>query len=453
MIKINLTDDYFGFIQKEKDRTIIFYGAGKVTRYHYKCWGRVDYFCDIRGNIIKELNGIPCVEPQELKNIVGPFVILVCIQDKAIFQSVCTYLNQLNIEAEIFWVFNNPAFQWFQNENNVGKDCIVKNRLKINIVYQEDGWIFGKFARKLEEELLLLNQEVIISTVLDPTADVNHFISYGGLLGFSNRSKTIHTTMITHIDTVNKAELIKFQADHNVLGICMSADTMNKLTAWGVKRERLCYINPAQDGVIQPRKIVIGITNRCYGKEDLRKRDTLIVEVCKRLSAKMFKIIIMGAGWDSIVDELRYLGYEVIYYPDFDRELYIHLMPDLDYWLYYGFDEGAMGYLDAMAAGIKTIVTPQGYHLDTKKKPTYLCKTIEDFIGVLQEIQMERQSIIDSVSNWTWKNYAKKHLEIWQYLTRSRSLSDLYQHQSEYMDGIYSMLLDDNCVRSDGETE
>lgn len=449
MIKVNLTDDYFDFQQKEKNRTIVFYGAGQVARHYYQCWGKVDYFCDIKGNIIKEVNGIPCVEPQELESIADSFIILVCIQDKVIFHSVCTYLNQFNIEAEIFHVFDNPAFQWFQNEKVVEKNNLVKNRLKINIVYQEDGWIFGKFARKLEEKLLLLNQDVVISANPDPNADVNHFISYGALCGFNNKIKTIYTTMITHIDTANKAELIKFQADHDALGICMSADTMNKLTAWGVKREKLCYINPAQDGVIQPRKIVIGITNKCHGNEDFRKRDTLIVEVCKQLSAKMFKIVIMGAGWNRIVDELRYLGYEVIYYSDFDREIYINLMPNLDYWLYYGFDEGAMGYLDAMAAGIKTIVTPQGYHLDTKKKPTYLCKTIEDFVDVLQQIQKERQSIIDSVCDWTWDNYAKKHLEIWQYLTRSRSLSDLYQHQSEYMDGFYSMLLDDNCVRKE----
>ena len=135
------------------------------------------------------------------------------------------------------------------------------------------------------------------------------------------------------------------------------------------------------------------------------------------------------------------MGFEVNYYANFDKEIYQELIPSLDYWIFTGFDEGGMGYLDALAAGVKTIVTPQGFHLDTKYGLTYPCSTIKDFIETLQEIQTEKKKIINAVKDWTWENYARKHLEIWQYLTRTKPLQELYAHQSEYMDGIFSMLI------------
>ena len=116
----------------------------------------------------------------------------------------------------------------------------------------------------------------------------------------------------------------------------MSRDTHSKLQRWGIAPDTICYINPAQDGEIKPRKINIGITNRCYHQSDYRKRDDLILQVMEHVDIDFFKITIMGAGWDEIVHRLTLLGVEVQYYPDFDREMYMHIMPQFDYWLYYG---------------------------------------------------------------------------------------------------------------------
>ena len=151
----------------------------------------------------------------------------------------------------------------------------------------------------------------------------------------------------------------------------------------------------------------------------------------------------MGAGWDEIVVQIRQMGFEVEYYNEFDKHIYKQLMPSLDYWLYYGFDEGAMGYLDALAAGVKTIATPQGFHLDIEGGLAFPCNTIEEFVRALKQIQDEKKKISDAVKNWTWENYAKKHLEIWHYLTKTKSLKNLYEHQNEYLDGIFSMIISD----------
>lgn len=444
MVRINLTDDYFEFIKNNSVIKVI-YGAGNIARNNYISFGEIDYFCDKNAESIISIDKIKCILPQELEKINKPLSILVCVSKMQIFNEICQELSTLNIDAEIFYLFSNPSFQWFHSNHSFYSE-IKKDKLKIRIVYSQDGWIFGKFASKMEEELLKLGQEVSISSTPDLEADVNHFISYGYLLQFPKDYNGVNTTMVTHIDTITKKELVSFQANHDALGICMSKDTMNKLTAWGIKRENLCYINPAHDGIIKPKKIVLGITNRCYSQEDLRKNDMLLLQVCKQLDPEYFEIKIMGAGWERIVSELIDVGFKVTYYNDFNRDIYIKLMPSLDYWLYYGFDEGAMGYLDAMAAGVKTIVTPQGYHLDTKTKPTYLCSTIFDFVKVLKGIQEEKKEIVNAVADWTWGNYAKKHLEIWQYLTKTKPLKEIYKHQGEYMDGIFSMLLEDNCV-------
>lgn len=446
MINWNLKDDYFDYIKSHPARRIIVYGAGNEARKNYRFIGRIDYFCDQKADTIKAINGIPCLSPEELVDIPYQLVILICIRNESIVRQIYEALNGMELEAEVFYYFKNPSFAEFDFSPYTRK-LDLRDKLRIRIVCTDESWILGKFARKLQEELSRFGQEADIAEEEDPLADVNHYVYYCDLAKVYKNPCTVRTAMVTHVDCLLKADLVKFQTKNKVLCICMSSETVNKLSLYGVAREGLCYVNPAQDGDIEPRKIVLGITNRCYGGFDFRKRDSLILEVCRKLEPRFFKLKIMGAGWETIVNQLQQLGFEVEYYADFDREIYKKLMPGLDYWIYYGFDEGAMGYLDALAAGVKTICTPQGYHLDTRCGLTYPCNTIEDFVRVLRQIQEEKRAVIDSVKDWTWENFAKKHLEIWQYLTGAKLLKELYIHQSEYMDGIFSMVLPDISER------
>lgn len=445
MIEINTTDNYFDYVRKAQDSTVVVYGAGNITRDNIKHLGHIDYICDQRAEQIGSLGGIECILPERLCGLGGRLIILICVFDKAIVDEICMTLEKMQIAAELFYFFDNPAFSFFHMDDYRYR-CSLSRKLKICIVYKNDGWIFGKFANMLQAELKKMGYEAKISQQEDLEADINHYISYGGLYSFLSVSNTVRTTMITHIDCTFKMDLIKYQAEHNATGICMSLDTMNKLVSWGVPRDKVCYVNPAQDGDVKPRKIVLGITNRCYHNQDFRKRDDLIVKVCERLNADFFKIKIMGSGWEDIIKQITGMGFEVEYHSEFDRTIYKDLISSLDYWIYYGFDEGAMGYLDALAAGVKTIATPQGYHLDTKCKVTFPCSTIDDFARTLQQIENEKKEIVESVKAWTWENYARKHLEIWHYLTKTKPLSELYVRQNEYTDGIFSMLVSDIAV-------
>ena len=76
---------------------------------------------------------------------------------------------------------------------------------------------------------------------------------------------------------------------------------------------------------------------------------------------------------------------------NFGLNLYKKYEEGINY-LFWGFDEGSMGFLDALSAGVETIVTPQGYHLDIPNGITYPCRIISDFEHVLIDIQNKRKS-------------------------------------------------------------
>src|SRR5262249_26027395 len=154
-------------------------------------------------------------------------------------------------------------------------------------------------------------------------------------------------------------EMIGQQLKNIEMGICMSSDTVRKLIRSGIPGEKLCYINPAHDGAVKPRKLILGITSKVQSSGC--KREKILTEIADHISPTDFKFVIMGAGWDEIVNDLGSKFIEVDYYDHFDYDLYCGLIPRLDYYLYFGQDEGSMGFVDALAAGIPTIVTPQGF--------------------------------------------------------------------------------------------
>ena len=317
-------------------------------------------------------------------------------------------------------------------------------KMRVNIIAPDEksGWIIYKFGKSVYDQLQKMGIEATLSDRFDPKADINHYFAPNNI-GYSKMSKVDECTtfMITHVDTMLKLEQIRNLTEKGAIGVCMSLETRDKPVSSGIKRNRVCYINPAQDGQILPRKVLLGFTYMVHN--DNRKRDDIVIDICKNINPKIFKFVIMGAGWDKIVAKITEMGFEVEYYSEFDKLKYNELMPKLDYYCYFGFDEGSMGYLDAVAAGVGTIVTPQGYHLDTECNITYPVKTLNDIVQALREIEKEREKAWRFVDSWTWEQYTKKHVEIWKYMLRSDSLENLLKNRGLYMDGIFSLLLDD----------
>jgi hypothetical protein len=288
--------------------------------------------------------------------------------------------------------------------------------MKVRIVcYEGEKWILGKFASKLNENLSLLGVDCSIGGEPSAEADVNHHIIYIDFKG--KRTSKIETLMITHVDT--KMKLSQLIAQQNVYdkGICMSRETIDKLQKAGIESSKLAFINPAHDELIKPRKLTIGITSKTH--TDGRKKEDTLITICKNISNQDFAFKIMGSGWTEIINEMRKMGFEVDYFEEFNYNIYVDLIRNLDYYLYFSFDEGSMGFVDAVAAGVKTIVSPQGYHLDAPNAITHAVNNETDVISVLNDISKQRALYTSSVADWTWKQYAEKHLELWTELLSS----------------------------------
>ena len=350
-------------------------------------------------------------------------------------------IKKILIHFPYLW---NHLFKYLKEKKYKYRKVERTEKMKIHIVAPdaENGWIVYKFGKSTFDELQKLGYEVTMSRYFDPSADINHYFMLDNI-GYTKYSKVDKNTtfMIAHVDSLLKLDQIKELTDKGATGICMSYDTMSQLISCGVKRNKICYINPAQDGVLMPRKIVLGFTYAVY--KDGRKRDDILVDICKNISPDAFRFIVMGSGWEDILSQVKNMGFEVEYYPVFDKAKYNELMPTFDYYCYFGFDEGSMGFLDAVACGIGTIVTPQGYHLDTKCGITYPVKNLDDIVDALHDLERKRNRHVDFVKTWTWENYAKKHVEIWNYILSCVPRSELLKNRGFYNDGIFSLLLND----------
>lgn len=432
MVKfMSFEDNYYDICIATGCRTVI-YGAGEYACKAFPYLKNVSFFCDRRADEIKELNGLPVISPTELKKIEETVLIVICVKSDKIRKEIKCNLEQMQVNACIFDYFDNKAFKIYKK-----KELVVPKRKRkicnIHLVCEDKGWILRKFAVKMQKELEKQGYQCSVSSVTDTSADINHHIIYDSWDPIASYNDTL---MITHIVSYNELERIKFQMQVAEMGICMSRETMERLAAYGIPREKLCYINPAQDGIIKPKKYILGITNKTH--EDHRKSENVLINLCEVLKPDYFAFKIMGTGWSTIVAVVRSMGFQVDYYDEFDYEEYIKLIPSLDYFLYWGFDEGSMGYLDALRAGVETIVTPQGFHLDVKDGITYSCRTISDFKEVLLHLQEKREKTVKSVAEWTWKNYVDKHLEVWNYLLGN--VEDIFKNQHMYEDGIFSVL-------------
>ncbi len=308
--------------------------------------------------------------------------------------------------------------------------------MKVNIVCYQDinKWIIGKIAKKLHEELRKLSIDSKISSEPDYQADINHHLIYNNYKG---QKTTVDTVMVTHVDSLELLHLLKNNLRNAQMGICMSKHTVELLANAGIERKKLSYVNLAHDGVFKPQKIVIGITTNLYA--DYRKREYFLPKLCERINPDEFRFIIMGEGWQPIVNAITSKGFTVDYHDNFNYDIYVTIVPTFDFYLYFGLDDGSMGFIDALAAGVPTIVTPQGFNLDAPNGLTHPFTTLQELVEVFESIAEKKRSLIRSVSAWTWDNYARKHLEIWQFLTNTFDASKLIGQYQGHRDGIYSV--------------
>ena len=141
------------------------------------------------------------------------------------------------------------------------------------------------------------------------------------------------------------------------------------------------------------------------------------------LDNNLFKLSIIGKGWQEIVLKLRKQKIEVNFYKKFFRTIYISELRKIDYLIYLGNDEGSMTFMDAIQLGIKTIMIPQGFQYDLKQLVTHhLKKDLSNLNEILVKILNDKKKFKKYKNNLTWETYANNHIKIWEELKKKRNL-------------------------------
>jgi hypothetical protein len=305
--------------------------------------------------------------------------------------------------------------------------------LKVCIILNDDtkSWIIAKMAQRLVDHAAKFGVEAVISDRPRDDVDLNHWMLYV----FANEKLATPSTMlITHVDDPYKLSLVKEEAERYVdVGICMSSHAMAELVHSGVPQDSLTYVLPGHDFAVTPRRIVIGFTTRLY--DDGRKREALLLKLASQMRLDAFRFDIFGSGWEKVVPVLEEAGAEVRYFPgtaDYqaDYRQMIEAIPHFDYYVYLGMDEGSLGTLDALASGVKTIVTPQGFHVDLPGGITHAVTTYEDVKACFAAISEGWHARIAAVRDLTWEEHTRRHAVIWRAVAAGRkaSVNDLLVH-------------------------
>ncbi len=292
--------------------------------------------------------------------------------------------------------------------------------MRINIVCYEDPdtWICGKIAKRLTDALVALGHDATLGNQVVASAEINHHVIY---LSYQGASTGVHTLMVTHIDNALKLGRLKEGLKTARAAVCISREGVRNLIDLGMNPAQLDYAHMGHDGKAIPRRIVVGISTRLY--PDGRKHESDFVRLVQAIRPEDFSFKIMGFGWAPIVDSMQKQGFEVTYRQDFEYDSYLRMLSTLDYFLYLGEDEGSAAYIDALSAGVKTIVKPQGFHLDAPGGITHAFNTYTELETVMKSIADDRQRRVQSVAPWTWDNYARKHLLIWESCLAGGSLA------------------------------
>lgn len=305
--------------------------------------------------------------------------------------------------------------------------------MKVGLVLHAEnrGWILEKFAVRLAENLAACGVEAGISDTASASADLNHWLLY---MYYDGGVRTPATALITHIDQFGKLRRLKAALATLNAGICLSRMTVETLVRRGAPRDKLCYVIPAHDGLVKPKRIRIGITSRVYG--DGRKREDMLVALAQTMRLDRFHFDILGDGWDQIIPRLEAAGATVHYdrgstdyQQDYARAL--ERIPTFDYYLYTGLDEGSMGFLDALAAGVSTIVTPQGFHLDVAGGITHPFTDLDELAAVFATISSGDARRTHSVAGLTWARYARHHALIWRAVLDGRPAASALEAEQE----------------------
>ena len=282
--------------------------------------------------------------------------------------------------------------------------------MRVNILSYEPagGWILYDYAVKLAEAMKPHVAQVAVTHGQAPGFDVTFHVNYFGLRQL--QVPGLHCTMVTHIDTAEKFNLVRSQAAAGVLGFCMSEETARRLNTLSGFTKFFNFAPPAMLAA-ERKRLTVMISGRLY--DDGRKNEGWAIDFFRAFRPQDLVIKVMGAGWETRLAELQRAGYTVEHVAAFDRALYVDWLKSADHLLITGNDEGALSTLDALLYGVVPIVTAQGYHLEQEGE-ILLYATYEQLMALAAKLQRrldDENAVRERMTDWD--RFARKHADHW----------------------------------------
>ena len=283
------------------------------------------------------------------------------------------------------------------------------------------GWVFGKIARRIQEELETKGLNVKIVGKPEGTSDVVFWL-YFRTPGILDReggkySTRLKSTYVTHIDNSIKLSQIKKLKMAEFDMVFMSPSHSNKISSMLSLPNPFPSVLLGTDLVEHEHKMRIGFFSNCYA--DGRKNEKWLVSLAREVNLKDCEFIFLGTGWGKIGNILENVGAHVEIYDDVQRPYppysdFPLFYDSLDLYLNLGFDEGAMGAIDAYVLGTKLLISKQGYHEDFVLDDSSFFSDYHEFKGKFVKILDTHRIHQENIKMWSWSNCASNLLKHWE---------------------------------------
>jgi len=234
-------------------------------------------------------------------------------------------------------------------------------------------------------------------------ADLNFHIPYHSFARY--RGDGLNAIAYTHcnppdagnlLDACNRADLIT----------CMSFAGRRELVDLGADPRKLHVIYSATDQFqFRRRNILVA----GFVQPNGRKREGLLLDLAWNYDLSPFHFVIVGGGWEPVVNALRIAGVSVEWVDAVDDEGMKEIYRHTDLLLVTGYVEGGpLPLLEALASGLRVISPPFGYAADILDA-RYHYSTFAELTQRLDEYIGESVQYHQFLRGWTWRDYAAEH--------------------------------------------
>ena len=265
-----------------------------------------------------------------------------------------------------------------------------------HITIADRGWILEKLA----SEIAVRSNLVSVSTVPDPSADLQYYINYSCR---RRRVGPVEIAFFTHSEHDEAARKRYFDIAADVEhSVCMSKRYADELGEAGIKD--VTTITPGVDLDAFVPKLRIGVIGRTYHTG--RKGESLVADV---MDVPGIEWRFTGQGWPGksvFVDNDKM--------PDFYNDLDYVLIPAL-------YEGGPMSVLEGLACGVPIIASDVGWVNEYPHIP-FENGNSQSLRAVLTRLVDERLKLRTSVEHRTWAAWGDAHLELFDKVARTHGI-------------------------------